>query len=58
MEMEWKRNGNEMGVGWNWFGNGIEMEWKWNGNGMKMEIEKKFVIELKRNGIEKELKAE
>ena len=36
-----------MGVGWNWFG-----------NGMKMEIDKKFIIEFKRNGIEMKLKAE
>ena len=47
-----------LGVGWNWFGNGMEMEQKWNGNGMKMEIDKKFVIELKINGIEMKLKAE
>ena len=24
-EMEWKWNGNEMGLGWNWFGNGMKM---------------------------------
>ena len=50
-EMEWKWNGNELG-------SGMELVWKWNGNGMKMEIDKKFVIELKRNGIEMKLKAE
>ena len=36
----------------------MELVWKWNGNGVKMEIDKKFVIELKRNGIEMKLKAE
>ena len=51
MEMEWKWNGNELG-------SGMELVWKWNGNGMKMEIDNKFVIELKRNGIEMKLKAE
>ena len=43
-----------MEMEWGWDGIGL----KWNGNGEKMEIDKKFVIELKRNGIEMKLKAE
>ena len=49
--MEWKWNGKGMEMKWEWDVIGLEMEQKWNGKGMKMGIEKKFVIELKRNGI-------
>ena len=64
VELEWKWNGKfsteKDNVQWNGneLGSTMELVWKWNGNGMKMEIDKKFVIELKRNGIEMKLKAE